>query len=146
MKEIEEIDKCPITNDSKFHTYFDLGDFPLVNNLSMTREESIKCKRFPLKVNFFEKSNLSVLSHSVNSELLFSNYLFKSEVNIPYVDHCNRLYHYISGLIKLNDHDLIVDIGGNDGTLLSVFKSASDRNLDFLNIDPSKKFSTNFYC
>jgi hypothetical protein len=141
MKEIEEIDKCPITNDNKFHTYFDLGDFPLVNNLSMTREDSINCKRFPLKVNFFEKSNLSVLSHSVNSELLFSNYLFKSEVNIPYIDHCNRLYHYISGLIKLNDHDLIVDIGGNDGTLLSVFKSASDRNLDLLNIDPSKNLA-----
>ena len=77
MKEVEEIDKCPITNDSEFHTYFDLGDFPLVNNLSKTREESINCKRFPLKVNFFEKSKLSVLSHSVNSDLLFSNYLFK---------------------------------------------------------------------
>jgi hypothetical protein len=58
MKEVEEIDKCPITNDSEFHTYFDLGDFPLVNNLSKTREESINCKRFPLKVNFFEKSKL----------------------------------------------------------------------------------------
>lgn len=141
MKEIEEIDKCPITNDSEYHTYFDLGDFPLVNNLSLTREESINCKRFPLKVNFFTKSSLSVLSHSVNSELLFSNYLFKSEVNIPYIEHCNRLYHYISGLIKLNNKDLIVDIGGNDGTLLSVFKSVSDHNLDFLNIDPSKNLA-----
>ena len=141
MKEIEEIDKCPITNDSEFHSYFDLGNFPLVNNLSLTREESINCKRFPLKVNYFKKSSLSVLSHSVNSELLFSNYLFKSEVNTPYIEHCNKLYHYISGLIKLNDKDLIVDIGGNDGTLLSVFKAASDLKLNFLNIDPSKNLA-----
>ena len=95
MKEIEEIDKCPITNDSEFHSYFDLGNFPLVNNLSLTREESINCKRFPLKVNYFKKSSLSVLSHSVNSELLFSNYLFKSEVNIPYVEHCKKMFEFI---------------------------------------------------
>ena len=76
MKEIEEINYCPITNDKEYHTYFDLGNFPLVNNLSNTREESINCQRFPLKVNFYTKSNLSALSHSVSSELLFSNYLF----------------------------------------------------------------------
>jgi len=141
MKEIEEINFCPITNDANYFTYFDLGDFPLVNNLSRTKEESINCQRFPLKVNFYNKSNLSSLSHSVNSELLFSNYLFKSEVNIPYIDHCNKLYHYITGLVKLNENDLIVDIGGNDGTLLSVFKSVSNVKLDFLNIDPSKNLA-----
>jgi len=141
MKEIEEIIFCPITNDANYFTYFDLGDFPLVNNLTRTKEESINCQRFPLKVNFFTKSNLSALSHSVSSELLFSNYLFKSEVNIPYIDHCNKLYHYITGLVKLNENDLIVDIGGNDGTLLSVFKSVSNVKLDFLNIDPSKNLT-----
>jgi hypothetical protein len=141
MKEIEEINFCPITNDANYFTYFDLGDFPLVNNLTKTKEESINCQRFPLKVNFFTKSNLSALSHSVRSELLFSNYLFKSEVNIPYIDHCNKLYHYITGLVKLNENDLIVDIGGNDGTLLSVFKSVSNVKLDFLNIDPSKNLT-----
>ncbi len=141
MKEIEEINYCPITNDKEYHTYFDLGNFPLVNNLSNTREESINCQRFPLKVNFYTKSNLSALSHSVSSNLLFSNYLFKSEVNIPYLEHCNRLYHYITGLVKLGENDLIVDIGGNDGTLLSAFKSVSNLNLEFLNIDPSKNLA-----
>jgi len=141
MKEIEEIICCPITNDYDCHTYFDLGDFPLVNNLSMTKAESLNCQRFPLKVNFYTKSNLSALSHSVSSELLFSNYLFKSEVNIPYLDHCNNLFYYITGLIKLSENDLIVDIGGNDGTLLSEFKSVSNFKLDYLNIDPSKNLA-----
>jgi hypothetical protein len=48
------------------------------------------------------------------------------------------MFDYISGLIKLDANDLIVDIGGNDGTLLSTFKSISNISLDFLNIDPSK--------
>ena len=138
MMHTEEILKCPITDDTEFYTYFDLGNFPLVNNLAESEEDSLKCQRFPLKVNLFTKSNLSALSHSVDSELLFANYLFKSEINIPYISHCARMFDYISGLVKLNENDLIVDIGGNDGTLLSAFRSASNINLDFLNIDPSK--------
>jgi novobiocin biosynthesis protein NovU/D-mycarose 3-C-methyltransferase len=138
MKEVTEIVKCPITDDSEHITYFDLGDFPLVNNLCDTKEESINCKRFPLRVNLFTKSNLSTLSHSVNSELMFSNYLFKSEVNVPYIKHCERMFDYISGLTKLNKNDSIVDIGGNDGTLLDAFKRMTSIELNYLNIDPSK--------
>ncbi len=137
MRNAEEIIKCPITGDTDFFTYFDLGYFPLVNNLSDTEEDSLKCQKFPLKVNFFTKSKLTALSHSVNSEILFSNYLFKSEINIPYIPHCSRMYDYISGLVKLNENDLIVDIGGNDGTLLSTFRSVSNIELSYLNIDPS---------
>jgi predicted TPR repeat methyltransferase len=135
---MEEIIKCPITDDTEFFTYFDLGNFPLVNNLADSEEDSLKCQRFPLKVNLFTKSKLSALSHSVNSELLFNNYLFKSEINIPYISHCARMFDYISGLVKLEKNDLIVDIGGNDGTLLSTFNSISNISLDYLNIDPSK--------
>ena len=138
MKEVIEIVKCPITDDSNHITYFDLGEFPLVNNLCDTKEESINCKRFPLRVNLFIESNLSVLSHSVNGELMFNNYLFKSEVNIPYIRHCERMFDYISGLTKLNYNDCIVDIGGNDGTLLHAFKKMSNIKLHYLNIDPSK--------
>ena len=138
MKEVTEIVKCPITDDSEHITYFDLGDFPLVNNLCDTKEESINCKRFSLRVNLFTKSNLSTLSHSVNSELMFSNYLFKSEVNVPYIKHCERMFDYISGLTKLNKNDSIVDIGGNDGTLLDAFKRMTNIELNYLNIDPSK--------
>ena len=138
---IEKIVICPITGDTDFETYFRLGDFPLVNNLNQSREESLNCDRYPLSVNLFTKSYLSALSHSVSSELLFSNYLFKSEVNIPYIKHCSRMFDYISGLVKLNSNDLIVDIGGNDGTLLSAFKSVSNFNLSYLNIDPSKNLA-----
>jgi len=141
MKEVTKIVKCPITDDSEHITYFDLGDFPLVNNLCDTKEESINCKRFPLRVNLFTKSNLSTLSHSVNSELMFSNYLFKSEVNVPYIKHCERMFDYISGLTKLTKNDSIVDIGGNDGTLLEAFKRMTNIELNYLNIDPSKNLA-----
>lgn len=141
MSEITEILKCPITNDNNTISYFDLGQFPLVNNLCDSRESSINCNRYPLKVNLFTKSKLSCLSHSIPGELLFSNYLFKSEINIPYIDHCKKMYNFIEKLVNLQDEDLIIDIGGNDGTLLNSFKETTEKNLNFLNIDPSKNLS-----
>ena len=137
MKEVTEIKQCPITYSKDYYTYFNLGSMPLVNNLCDTRKEALECKRYPLMVNFFPESRLSCLSHAVNGELLFSNYLFKSEVNVPYIEHCKKMLHYITGVTKLNDGDLIMDIGGNDGTLLKAFKDTADKTFQYINVDPS---------
>jgi hypothetical protein len=140
-KEVTQIEECPITHTVDAFTYIDLGEMPLVNNLCNTKEESLNCKKYPLKVQFFPESKLSALTDVVDGELLFSNYLFKSKVNVPYINHCRRMFDYISGLIKLNVGDLIVDIGGNDGTLLAEFKASSNIHLNYLNIDPSKNLA-----
>jgi len=136
------IESCPITGSNDKFTYFDLGEFPLVNNLFDTREESINCKRYPLKINYFRESKLSVLSHAVNGEVLFKNYLFKSEVNIPYIQHCKDMMKSISEKYMIEDNDLIIDIGGNDGTLLKAFKdSINGLDYRYLNIDPSENLA-----
>lgn len=135
------INVCPISGTNSGFSYFDLGNFPLVNNLHNTREESLNCDRYPLTINYWKDSTLSSLSCAVNSELLFSNYLFKSAVNIPYITHCKKMFHYIDALANFKTGDLIVDIGGNDGTLLSAFKEETIKELAFLNIDPSKNLA-----
>ena len=137
MKDITEIKQCPITYSKDYYTYFNLGTMPLVNNLCDTEKESLECKRYPLMVNYFTESGLSCLSHAVSGELLFSNYLFKSGVNVPYIDHCKKMLHYITGVTKLTAGDLIVDIGGNDGTLLNAFRETANKKFQYLNIDPS---------
>jgi dTDP-4-dehydrorhamnose reductase len=137
MINYEIITKCPITGSDDKLMYFDLGNFPLVNNLNNSREESINCERYPLNINLFNESKLTLLSCVVDGKKLFSNYLFKSEVNRPYIQHCKVMFEYINSIVKINDNDLIIDIGGNDGTLLDAFKSVSQNKLDLLNIDPS---------
>jgi hypothetical protein len=51
------------------------------------------------------------------------------------------MYHHINSLVEFEDGDFIVDIGGNDGTLLAAFKDESSVELEFLNIDPSKNLA-----
>jgi len=141
MKNYTLISECPVTGDNKSVRYFDLGNIPLVNNLCDTREEAIKAEKFPLNINYYPKSGESSLSVAVDGGLLFSHYLFKSEVNKPYYKHCQEMFKYAQNYITVEDGINIIDVGGNDGTLLDAFRSISDKKLNLLNIDPSKNLS-----
>jgi 2-polyprenyl-3-methyl-5-hydroxy-6-metoxy-1,4-benzoquinol methylase len=136
MSTIETVTRCPITDSTGGFTYIDLGEMPLVNNLVNTRYESINCKKYPLSVQYFSESKLSCLTHNVNPDLLFSEYAYKSGVSKAYSDHCKEMYWFADSYLFFNDGDSILDIGGNDGTLLKVFLERKS-TLDVLNIDAS---------
>ena len=136
------IKECPITGHDEQIKYFDLGNIPLVNNLCDTREEALNAERFPLNINYYPASGESSLDFAVDSELLFKNYLFKSEVNIPYVEHCKKMFKFIQEYVKITALTKIVDIGGNDGTLLAAFKEVSEKEINVLNVDPSENLAS----
>ncbi len=134
------IKECPVTGHDEQIKYFDLGNIPLVNNLCDTREEALNAERFPLNINYYPASGESSLDFAVDSELLFKNYLFKSEVNIPYVEHCKKMFKFIQEYVKITDLSKIVDIGGNDGTLLETFLKRKPY-LNALNVDASENLT-----
>ena len=134
-----KVTKCPITEKENRFTYFSLGEMPLVNNLCSTRDESINVNKYKLEVQYFEDSHLSCLTENVNREMLFSEYMYKSGVVKAYYEHCKEMYAYLDGLLQL-DNDSVLDIGGNDGTLLKSFIECNQK-LNVLNIDASVNVS-----
>jgi len=113
----------------------DLGKIPLVNNLFNTAEESFNAKRFPLRI--MQEDNLIMkLDTEIDSDEMFSNYLYRSSVNLPYVEHCKKMWRSIEKYKPKN----IVDIGGNDGALLKAFQETAGYNLNLTNVDASSSF------
>ena len=55
---------------------------------------------------------------------------------MPYIQHCRQMWHDIKHL----RHDTIIDIGGNDGTLLEAFQSQTKDELNLYNVDASTSF------
>ena len=141
MKKYSVINKCPITEDDNRVQYFNLGNIPLVNNLLDSKEESLSVDRYPLDINYYPLSGESSLSVAIDGDVLFSHYLFKSGVNKPYHKHCQEMFRFSQDYITITSDTKIIDIGGNDGTLLDAFQSVSDFKLSLLNIDPSKNLS-----
>lgn len=136
MKEVTEVTNCPITNDSERFTYIDLGEMPLVNNLSDTREDSFNSPKYKLAVQYFKKSKLSCLTENVDPNLMFSQYSYKSGVVKAYADHCKEMFWFVDTYLNLKENDNLLDIGGNDGTLLHSFLEKKPY-LDVLNVDAS---------
>jgi len=135
------INTCPITQTETSTKYFNLGNMPLVNDLCLTREDSLKIKTYKLELQYFNESGLTSLTNEIEAKKLFNNYLFKTSVNKPYIEHCKKMFEYIQSMVNIDDNTNIMDIGGNDGTLLKTFKDCSDKKLKLLNIEPSDNLS-----
>jgi mRNA-degrading endonuclease HigB of HigAB toxin-antitoxin module len=127
---------CPITSTSDRFTYLNLGEMPLVNNLLNTKEESLNCDKYPLAVQYFIKSKLSCLTYNVDPNLMFSDYSYKSGVLKPYIEHCKEMFGFVDSYTLLKENDNVLDIGGNDGTLLKTFLEKKPY-LNVLNVDAS---------
>ena len=136
-----KVTSCPISGDTNPIPYLDLGLMPLVNNLNSSREESLSCKKFPLLVNYYSTSGLSTLSGVVDPKVLFSNYVYKSGVSQPYIEHCKHMFEHLNKFVKVKIGDVFLDIGGNDGTLLKTFQSING-GIWCINVDPAKNLGS----
>lgn len=126
-------------------TLIDLNNLPLVNNLKLTADAAENANRYPLCI--VENDNLMFhLDTVIEPAEMFETYEYRSAINIPYIQHCKNMWNDIkSVLLDINEplkstmH--VVDIGGNDGSLLKAFKSQnSNINLKLTNVDASKSF------
>ena len=124
-------------------TLLDLVDQPLVNNLCDTADEALAAIRYPLKAVYQDDLTIH-LDTEVPPDKLYEHYLYQSGVSEPYIKHCKEMYR---SLYHLN-LETIIDIGGNDGTLLKSFREESKESefwcgvkpKRFINVDASESF------
>jgi len=93
----------------------------------------MEAEQFPLKAIVEEDLTIH-LDYAVDPEILYKHYLYRSGVSQPYIDHCKQLY---KSLCHLN-LSTVIDIGGNDGTLLNAFRSASTEHEWWSGTKPSR--------
>ncbi len=117
------VKRCQISNSKKLESLIFLGYLPPVNTLKKigsTPKEEIS---FPAELLFCDESKLAQLGCIVDKEILFPySYPYTSSTTKILRDNFADLYKDTNKIIKLNKNDLIIDIGSNDGNLLSNFK------------------------
>jgi hypothetical protein len=131
--------KCRICNSSSLSTYLDLGNLPLANNIGLSSEEALNKEKFPLVVQFCNNCGLSQLSEIVDPNILFGHYVYRSGISQGYINHCRKMAKDFKDkyLFKNKYKNFVIDIAGNDCTLLEQFKQEIP-NIEILNIDPAK--------
>ena len=116
----EKVKSCRICKSQILERLLDLGDFHLSGIFPSSRNQVIE--KGPLSLIMCEDCGLVQLAHQYDMKKLFGeNYGYRSGLNSQMVDHLNNFVDKITEKENLAPEDLIIDIGSNDGTLLSRF-------------------------
>jgi len=129
MKNLIERTKCRICS-SPILKFLNLGVQPLPNAFKSPGEYEYK---FPLEVAYCPRCHLVQLIQVVSPKLLFSEYSFITSSSPGQKEHLRHLAININEEFNI-ENDLIIDIGGNDGTLSKYFNDLGNYSI---NVDPA---------
>lgn len=139
------ITKCRICDNTKLISVVNLGEQKLTG--VFPKDINIPITSGPLSIVKCDESNngcgLVQLSHSYDLEEMYGeNYGYRSGLNVSMVNHLKDIHKLIEGQNILNDDDIILDIGSNDGTLLNMF---DPKKYNLVGIDPTASKFKEYY-
>ncbi len=133
-KECERRMICRVCYNPKLTEIGSLGDIAL-SDFTVTPSEGTK---LPLTLVYCERCNLLQLLQNSPRNLIYEHqYWYKSSLNLAIVQDLKEIVGQIRKLVEVKPYDVWIDIGANDGTLLSF---VPDRTLR-LAVDPAPNFT-----
>lgn len=126
---------CRICQSAKLVPFLDLGAMPIPNGFLSQSQLSMNEARYPLATVLCPRCGLVQLTHVVPAERMFKNYLYIPSTSRNLLDHFKKIAREIIDSAHAKQGELVVDIGSNDGTLLSFFKT---HGMKILGIDPAE--------
>lgn len=123
--QIKIIEKCSYCN-SELKTLLNLGSLPPVNFMDKIDEEFYGYQAFPLTWAVCKECGLVQILEELSGDSVFPD-------SYPYLSGTTRIlrenfaeqFEEIDSFLNLRSSDLVLDIGSNDGTLLSNYKGTT---------------------
>lgn len=131
MNHVTENAKCLACGSTNIHTALDLNDQPLANAYKDSRTAAED--QYPLAVNLCHDCCHLQLSHTVDPEIIYKNYLYATGTNQTIKNYSKWFAEYCKEYA--GSVTSVLDIGCNDGTQLNFFK---DLGLKTYGIDPAE--------
>lgn len=120
MANVKTVTQCRSCNSTLSKTVFDIGELK-INAFMESPNTDIGSA--PLKLMHCESCDLIQLSDTVREEDLYKNYWYLSRLNKKIVDNLQSIVQDVCNEVEVEQGDLVLDIGANDGTLLSFYNS-----------------------
>lgn len=141
------VKKCRVCGNPSLVSCIDLGDQYLSSVFPENLNYRSLLRKFPLKLVICDKKAVShacglvQLAHQLDLSPMYESYPYTSATNSSMRTVLKDVADNALALKHLTRGDLILDIGGNDGTLLSFFQ---DAGVDMLCIDAAKNVNPVF--
>lgn len=129
------VECCQVCGHAPLSRALSLGYMPPVNQMVPVGQPARQQCWFPTELLHCPRCELVQLGLAVDPIIIFPpEYPYTSGTTKLLRDNFAELYREASAMLKLSSQDLVVDIGSNDGTLLSNFKAGGHR---VLGIEPT---------
>ena len=128
---------CRCCGSKKLKRALSLGYQPLANNLLENIND--KTKVYPLELNVCEECFNCQLSVAINSDEMFSNYLYQSSTTQSFREHFTIAAKKYIKEFELKKDSYIIDVGSNDGIGLKPFFDLGFENIQ--GIEPAKNLA-----
>ncbi|HCS39512.1 MAG TPA: methyltransferase [Anaerolineaceae bacterium] len=140
LSSVKTITACRICGGVDLKPVISLGSQALTGIFPRTQDQKISSGPLELVRCNDEKNKaacgLLQLNHSYDlDELYGENYGYRSSLNRSMLNHLNEIVKTIENLVILKKDDYILDIGSNDGSLLSFYPE--EKGLNLVGIDPT---------
>lgn len=123
---------CRMCHSENLKQWLDLGLHPHSDHFHKEKEAEMF---YPLGVSFCEDCGLNQLTYIVaKEELYLKDYLYESSITKTADAHWTEFAETVAKKVGLPKSSMVIDIGGNDGTLLTKFQALGHK---VLNIDPT---------
>jgi len=113
-----ETKECRSCGSDSLISILDLGDQPWCNDLITARYSSDETKVYPLHLVSCRDCDLLQLDYTVPKEVMFTKHGYLSGMTQTLTDHFYEIAKENVEQFSVDSKDLVVDIGGNDGTQL----------------------------
>jgi len=142
---VSKITACRICNNKTLIPCIDLGKQYLSSVFPENLNYRKTAKKYPLDLVLCKKKKNTCgtlqLAHEIDLSSMYELYPFSSSTNSSMPAILKNVVDTVLPLVKLKNNDVILDIGGNDGTLLSFLKK---KKVELLTIDPAKNIKQIF--
>lgn len=125
---------CIVCDNKTVEKFLDLGQTALANKFLTNEEILLAEPTYPLRVGFCHRCGHVQLTDIVPPQAMFEDYLYVSSASDTLKAHLYDLSDTVVQRYHLTAQDIVIDIGCNDGTLLSGFRRHGVR---VLGVDPA---------
>lgn len=138
MKYYESIQKCRVCHSGKLTEVVKIKKQFIASTFVQTNKGNPKSKiKIPLTLMLCRGCGLVQMKETVAPDLLYESYFYRSNVSNTMNYDLRDVVNDVCNQVKLEKGDSILDIGCNDGLMLSMFPSYLKR----VGIDPAKNIN-----
>ncbi|MEK6875328.1 MAG: sugar nucleotide-binding protein [Nanoarchaeota archaeon] len=124
-------DDCRACRGKKIVKVISMGKVPIANSFLKEKND---LEKLPLDIYFCKNCGLVQILDVISSEELFEDYRYLSSVSQKVINHFSGLATLIKERFILNDKEIVLEIGSNDGVLL---KELENNGIKCIGVDPS---------